>query len=170
MARSAPEVIALLRRLGHRMTPQRQAIVEEVMRARGHITPLDVARVIKRRLPAVNASTVYRTMGLLEDVGVLSHSHLESGAGYHRRGEGDHVHITCTHCGEEDDLSLDEAGALREVIRRHRGFAPDLTHFAIAGACARCQRAGRASRRPASRRAPRRAPARRPAPPHPRAS
>lgn len=146
MAQSAPEVIALLRRRGHRMTPQRQAIVEEVLRTEGHITPLDVAKRIKRRLPAVNDSTVYRTLALLEELGVLAHSHREAGAEYHRAADADHVHLTCSRCGAEDDLSLEEARALREVVRGHKGFLPDLTHFAIAGLCARCQRVRRGSR------------------------
>jgi len=130
--------IALLRERGFRITPQREAIVADVLRAEGHITPQAVARRVQRRMPAVNPSTVYRTLALLEEVGVVSHSHLEGGAEYHRAGEGDHVHLTCASCGAEDDLSLGEAEELRRVVRRHRGFVPDLTHFAISGLCESC--------------------------------
>lgn len=135
-------IIDMLRERGYRITPQREAIIEEVLRAEGHITPQAVARRLHRRMPAVNASTVYRTMSLLEEVGVVQHSHLERGAEYHRVGEGEHVHLTCARCGAEDDLSLAEAESLREVIRRHRGFLPDLTHFAIGGLCEACQAEG----------------------------
>lgn len=138
---AARAVIASLRERGYRVTPQREAIVAEVMAAEGHITAQDIARRVQRAMPAVNASTVYRTLGLLEEVGVVTHSHLEGGAEYHRSGEGDHVHLTCARCGAEDDLSLREAESLKRVIRRHRGFLPDLTHFAISGLCADCQRA-----------------------------
>jgi Fur family ferric uptake transcriptional regulator len=133
-------VTAMLRERGYRITPQREAILDEVLRTDGHITPQDVARRVQRRLPAVNASTVYRTLTMLEEVGVVRHSHLERGAEYHRADEVEHVHLTCSRCGAEDDLSMEEAVSLREVIERHRGFAPDLTHFAIGGLCARCQR------------------------------
>ncbi len=133
-------ITALLRERGHRITPQREAIIADVMRAEGHITPQAVARRVQRRMPAVNASTVYRTLNLLEEVGVVQHSHLERGAEYHRAGEGDHVHLTCSRCGAEDDLSMAEAGSLRRLIQRHRGFLPDLTHFAISGLCEDCQR------------------------------
>jgi len=135
------QVIGTLRERGYRITPQREAIVAEVMRAEGHITPQAVARRVQRRMPAVNPSTVYRTLDLLEEVGVVQHSHLERGAEYHRAGEGDHVHLTCSRCGAEDDLSMVEAESLRGVIERHRGFLPDLTHFAISGLCAACRRA-----------------------------
>jgi Fur family ferric uptake transcriptional regulator len=138
MDHTAESVLALLRGRGLRMTPQRQAIVAQVMAAKGHISPTSVAREVQRRVPGVNASTVYRTMDLLEEVGVLSHAHLESGAEYHRRAESQHVHLTCSRCGAEDSLSLAEAAELRRLIGGHRGFRPDLTHFAISGLCARC--------------------------------
>ena len=136
----ATEVMELLRSKGLRMTPQRRAIVFEVMRTQGHIAPADVARKVQGEMPGVNASTVYRTLALLEEIGVLSHAHLESGAEYHRTEEAGHVHLTCSSCGAEDDLSIDEAQALQKVVERHRGFEPDLTHFAISGLCATCQR------------------------------
>lgn len=120
------------------MTPQRRAIVAEVMRTRGHISPTALARKVQGEMPGVNASTIYRTLTLLEEVGVLSHAHLESGAEYHRAEEAGHVHLTCSNCGAEDDLSLGEARALTQLIERHRGFTPDLTHFAISGLCAEC--------------------------------
>ena len=135
------EIVGILRERGYRITPQREAIIAEVMKSVGHITPQDVARRVQRRMPAVNASTVYRTLEMLEQEGVVKHSHLERGAEYHRAGEGEHVHLTCSRCGAEDDLSLAEAESLRRVITEHRGFEPDLTHFAISGLCAACQRA-----------------------------
>lgn len=132
------DVIELLRRRGLRMTPQRRAIVAEIMRTQGHISPTELARTVQGEMPGVNASTIYRTLALLEEVGVLAHAHLEGGAEYHRAEEAGHVHLTCSSCGAEDDLSMDEAGALVRLIERHHGFHPDLTHFAISGLCADC--------------------------------
>lgn len=132
------EVMDLLKERGLRMTPQRRAIVSEVMRTQGHISPAAVARKVQDEMPGVNASTVYRTLTLLEEVGVLQHSHLESGAEYHRTDEAQHVHLTCSHCGRDDALSISEAERLAELIRAHRGFEADLTHFAITGLCADC--------------------------------
>ncbi len=135
------DAIEVLRDRGLRMTPQRRAIVAEIMRTRGHISPTALARKVQREMPGVNASTVYRTLALLEEIGILSHAHLEGGAEYHRAEEAGHVHLTCSNCGAEDDLSLEEAEALSHLIERHREFLPDLTHFAISGLCAECRRA-----------------------------
>lgn len=133
------DVVDVLRAKGLRMTPQRRAIVAEVMRTQGHISPTALARTVQGGMPGVNASTIYRTLSLLEEVGVLAHAHLEGGAEYHRAEEAGHVHLTCSNCGAEDDLSLAEAEALSNLIERHHRFLPDLTHFAISGLCADCR-------------------------------
>jgi Fur family transcriptional regulator, ferric uptake regulator len=125
------------------MTPQRRAIVGEVMVTKGHISPTALCRRVQQRDPDVNPSTVYRTLDLLEELGVLSHAHLESGAEYHRRSESQHVHMACSSCGADDSLSMAEAQELNAMLGRHRGFQADLTHFAISGLCAKCAR-GRA--------------------------
>jgi Fur family ferric uptake transcriptional regulator len=138
-ASTASQIIEALRGRGLRMTPQRQAIVAEIMRSRGHIGPADLARRVQSQMPGVNPSTVYRTLDMLEEAGILSHAHLEGGPEYHRAGEHEHVHLVCSNCGVEDALSLREARSLERLIGRHHGFRPDLTHFAISGLCAACQ-------------------------------
>lgn len=136
---SEEAVLGELRARGLRITPQRRAIVTEVMAAKGHISPTSLFQVVKVRVPGVNPSTVYRTLEVLEDVGLVSHAHLESGAEYHRRSDGQHVHLTCSRCGREDSLSMREAGSLKRLIAGHGGFEADLTHFAISGLCRACR-------------------------------
>lgn len=133
-----------LKRRGLRMTPQRRAIVAEIMATEGHISAVDIARRVQDRVPGVNTSTVYRTLDTLESIGLLSHAHGEAGAEYHRAEEGQHVHLICASCRAEDSLSVQEVGSLREAVVRHNGFQPDLTHFAISGLCAACAAAAEA--------------------------
>jgi Fur family ferric uptake transcriptional regulator len=130
--------LAALKERGYRMTPQRRAIVSEVMRTRGHISAVNVARRVSRAVPGVNASTVYRTLGLLEEIGVVAHAHLGPTAEYHRSSELDHVHLICSVCGSVDSLSTGETEPLRRLLHRHNGFDPDFTHFGVAGTCASC--------------------------------
>src|ERR671919_2407906 len=133
---SDPEVVlGALKKRGYRMTPQRRAIVSEIMKTEGHIAPHELVQRVKDRLPGVNDSTVYRTLDLLEEMGFLSHAHLGAGPAYHRAGEHDHVHLICERCGADDELSVEEAEPLRSVITNHNGFLPDFTHFAISGLC-----------------------------------
>src|SRR6266568_9333409 len=119
MAVSNESVLAMLRDRGLRMTPQRRAIVSEIVAVRGHINPSEVSRRVRDRFPGVNPSTVYRTLDLLAELGVLSHAHLESCAEYHRKAESDHVHLACSNCGAQDSLSPDEAKRLKRLIGQH---------------------------------------------------
>lgn len=137
-AEQSTDLVEVLRAKGMRMTPQRMAIVSEIMRAKGHIAPAAIARKVQQRMPGVNPSTVYRTITMLEEVGILSHAHLEAGPEYHFADEPEHVHLTCSRCGRTDDLSMREAKTLYDLLKRHKGFEPDLTHFAISGLCADC--------------------------------
>jgi Fur family ferric uptake transcriptional regulator len=120
------------------MTAQRRAIVEVVMRTKGHIAPPDVVRRVQKRAPSVNESTVYRTLALLEDVGVLTHAHLHGGPEYHHVDAHDHVHLACSRCGRDFYLAIGETARMQKALRDRSGFEADFTHFAIAGTCATC--------------------------------
>lgn len=132
-------VLETLRARGFRMTPQRRAIVEEILSSDGHVSALGIAQKLTKKMPGVNASTVYRTLDLLEEIDVVSHSHLGSGAEYHLTGEHEHVHLVCSNCGRTESLSLDELEPFRKMLVKNHGFRADFTHFAIAGLCSRCK-------------------------------
>jgi Fur family ferric uptake transcriptional regulator len=136
----AEDVLHMLKERGFRMTPQRRVIVAEVMRTKRHIDPSSLISRIQRQVPDVNASTVYRTLWLLDELGVLTHSHFEDGVQYHRAQQADHVHLTCAACGSEQSLEQAEVEPFRELISDRYGFAADFTHFAISGLCRRCRR------------------------------
>jgi Fur family ferric uptake transcriptional regulator len=137
---SVESVVELLRQRGHRMTGQRRAIVDAVMQTKGHITPPALVRQVRADLPGVNESTVYRTLALLEEIGVLSHAHLHGGPEYHHAEAHDHVHLACSKCGTDLYLHVDDALGMGTALKERTGFEPDFTHFAIAGTCESCLR------------------------------
>jgi Fur family transcriptional regulator, ferric uptake regulator len=139
MPQQDPEqIVAELRLRGLRMTPQRRAIVMEAVSAPGHISPAALARKIEERVPGCNTSTVYRTLTLLDELGVLAHTHFEGGVEYHRAEEARHVHLTCSRCGRSLSLSSSDVGPLQDLLREQHGFQADLTHFEITGICRSC--------------------------------
>ena len=85
-----------LRSLGMRLTPQRQLVLEAVTTLR-HGTPDEIGAEVRRTAGAVNISTVYRTLELLEELGLVRHAHLGHGApSYHPAGpvsEVTHVRV-----------------------------------------------------------------------------
>lgn len=133
-------VLAMLKERGLRMTPQRRAIVVEIMAMDGHISALEVVERLKKTLPGVNPSTVYRTLDLLEEVGIVTHAHLGGSPEYHLADRHDHVHLICSRCKRAESLSDAETQPLKDRIAEHNGFLADFTHFAISGLCRDCQR------------------------------
>ena len=110
----------------------------EALSAPGHISPAALARKIEERVPGCNTSTVYRTLTLLDELGVLAHTHFEGGVEYHRAEEARHVHLTCSRCGKSLSLSSSDVEPLQELLREQHGFQADLAHFEITGVCRSC--------------------------------
>src|SRR5215471_12662351 len=87
-----------LRARGYRATPQRQLVLEAVATLR-HATPEDIGAQVSQAARGVNISTIYRTLELLEQLGMVSHTHLGHGAPtYHLAEDADHVHLVCRGC------------------------------------------------------------------------
>lgn len=134
------ELQQTLKTQGLRMTPQRQLILDAIASLHGHISADVVHQRVVERFPNVNISTVYRTLELLEDLGLVTHTHFDDGiAQYHLAEEGKHLHLACRRCGSAMELDLAIFGPLAGQLRDTYGFEPDLAHFAIVGLCQSCQ-------------------------------
>ena len=82
------------------------------MTALGHGTPDEICAEVQRTAGGVNISTVYRTLELLEELGLVTHAHLGHGAPtYHAAAGDDHLHLVCRVCGAviETDVALADA-------------------------------------------------------------
>ena len=146
MGRSVPAVgpdwQAELRARGYRLTPQRQLVLEAVGRL-GHATPDDIVTAVRRTAAAVNISTVYRTLELLEQVGLVRHTHLGHGAPTYSVATADeHLHLVCRDCGAVQEAPTELLGDVAARLEADHGFAADVGHFAVLGRCASCADAG----------------------------
>lgn len=138
--------ISDLRKRGLRLTPQRLMILELLERSPSrHIAPEDIYRQVHERYPMINRSTVYRTLDVLEELGLVRHGHVEDGAArYHLARDTHHLHLVCHQCGhsiEVTDLSILEP--LARALQDQYNFQADPTHFPISGLCARCAESAR---------------------------
>jgi len=134
---------AALRARGLRMTPQRQLILEAITSLSGHISADAVHRRVVEQFPNVNISTVYRTLEVLQDLGVVNHTHFHDGvAQYHLASEGLHQHLVCRECGSARELDVRVVQPLAETLKQEYGFEADIAHFAIVGLCAGCSHKG----------------------------
>jgi Fur family ferric uptake transcriptional regulator len=139
-----PPATGALRRTLHerglRMTPQRQLVLDAV-RALGHATPEQICTEVQSLAPAVNITTVYRTLDLLERIGMVRHTHLGHGAPTYSAEEHQHVHLVCHSCGQVTEIPTDVMSALAERLRAETGFELDVSHVALSGACRDCRSA-----------------------------
>lgn len=128
-----------LRSRGYRVTPQRHLVLEAV-RQLDHATPDGICGRVRETAEGVNLSTVYRTLDVLEQVGLVAHTHLGQGSTvYHLSEEADHLHLVCRGCGAVADTPLDIAAELVGELRQRHGFEADAHHLTIFGRCQECR-------------------------------
>jgi Fur family ferric uptake transcriptional regulator len=130
----------IFRQNGHRLTAQRDLVLKILEEGSGHLARNDIYERIHSQLPMVNRSTIYRTLDILEELGVVRHVHDGEGATrYHRADEPLHLHLYCHRCDELIEIgNLPVSEPLLRKLREEYGFEADLTHFPIAGLCAHC--------------------------------
>lgn len=128
-----------LRSRGMRWTPQRKAILDVLAGTDGHVTGAELVERCRERDPDTTPSTVYRTLDVLEDLGLVRHSHGRDGREeFHVLPVEEHGHLICEACGETSEIDSADAGRLVEAIERRSGYQVNLSHLAVAGLCAGC--------------------------------
>ncbi len=120
------------------MTPQRQLVLDAVAEL-GHATPDEVLTQVRSVAAGVNISTVYRTLELLEELGLVRHAHLGQGSPtWHPAERAAHLHLVCHSCGTVIEADVGLADGLVGSLRERYVFSTDMEHFAIYGTCADC--------------------------------
>jgi Fur family transcriptional regulator, ferric uptake regulator len=128
-----------LRARGLRWTPQRRALIEVLLQSDGHVTGAELVDRCRAADPTTVPSTVYRTLDVLEELGVVRHAHgIDGREEFHVFPATDHGHLYCTNCHGAWEVGPDEAGPLLDAIERSRGFRVQLSHLSIAGLCRDC--------------------------------
>lgn len=133
------DLVALLRARGHRVTSQRLVILRELRRRATHSTAEEIHAAVRESLPGTATPTVYATLDLLVDLGLLRRIDAGGPALYDARLEP-HQHAVCRRCGEVYDVDgrLHAEPLLRAA--REAGFNPDGAELIISGLCERCTR------------------------------
>ena len=134
------ETAELLRRAGHKMTPQRLMILRALRHAGGHVSAAQIADQVRGDYPFVDVSTVYRTLDVLKRMRLATSTDMGSGdVLFEWAPEQPHHHLICSSCGDVVEIEHRYLAGLEESVRDDFGFAPDMHHFAIFGLCKHCQ-------------------------------
>jgi Fur family ferric uptake transcriptional regulator len=131
---------------GVRFTRARRLVVEALDAAGG---PRTAAELHDRLRPVVPLSSLYRTLTVLEDAGVVSREHDVEGVARHELAEwlaGHHHHLVCTECGAVVDIDIPASverrlGSLVEEIAEQAGFAATGHRIDVEGRCPSCRHA-----------------------------
>lgn len=140
MRQTPEEVERLLRDRGHSLTPQRRAIVHFLGQQGGHVTPADVLEGITAEFPIASRATVYATLALLRDLGVLAEVPLPGGEVRYDTNDEPHQHFLCRSCGRLDDVPPSWLHVRLAPSARKR-FAVDQLRVVAEGRCRECARA-----------------------------
>lgn len=128
-----------LRAVGQRVTPQRLLILGAFAPGE-HLTADEVYARVESISPVVNRSTIYRTLELFRDLGLLSETDLGAGARQFELLDGErHHHLICLSCGQMlvlDDILVRE---LRDAIQARYRFEARIDHLALFGRCEACR-------------------------------
>lgn len=127
--------------MGYRLTPQRMMVVEALHDSDKHVSAEDIFARVKAKYPYANISTVYRTLELLKELGLVNEIALRDGCTrFHPAEKGRHHHLVCQKCGTIIDLPESELAPLEDILSEKHQFKADLKHTAVFGFCAKCQK------------------------------
>lgn len=132
------QIVTLLREEGFRITPQRIAIVDYLLKTEDHPSAELIHKVVRKRYPMVSLSTIYKTLDLLKEKKLVNEIDVEGEARFDAHTE-EHVNLVCMRCGRIDDL---DEGSLKDIQLKAAKKSKYLilkSNFELHGYCSDCK-------------------------------
>jgi Fe2+ or Zn2+ uptake regulation protein len=120
---------------GKRITPERELLLR-IIAQNAHLDAAEIYEIARRERPRIGLATVYRTLNLLKELGVVRASELGETHRHFEVRQDEHVHLICSCCGRVVDMPPPEA---LHRMAASRGFRIERSHLEIVGLCAACQ-------------------------------
>ena len=134
------DLLEVLRERGYRLTPQRMMVLQAIEASDDHISAEEIHSGARLKYPYMNISTVYRTLELLKEEGLVAETDLGGGRlVYHPEGKAHHDHLVCRKCGKVRDIDVSVFQQLRSELKDKYKFNADLEHIGIFGTCENCE-------------------------------
>lgn len=133
---------------GEKLTAPRRALIQHIFSSHKHFDADELVADLHKSDSGASRSTVYRTLRLLVESGLLREFRIGNRAVYeHDFGYPSHDHIHCTQCDSIIEFRNDEIRKIRESVAREHGFRADAHRLVIEGVCQGCQRKASRGRR-----------------------
>ncbi len=128
-----------LRQEGYKLTPARLAVLAVIDDEHAHLNPVDVLDEARKVYPKLGRATVYRTLELLTELGILRPIYMGETTPRFIRAEGGHHHLVCNECGKIVEFDECVAGEMIQALREEFGFKVDSHLLEFYGRCQACQ-------------------------------
>lgn len=134
-----------LKEKGYKFTPQRRAIIDIIIKNEGsHLTTEELYDLVKKDCPEIGLATVYRTVQLLEELGVICKLELNDGCSryelIHEEENHQHHHLICTNCGSVIEVQHDLLDDLEHEIEEKYNFKITNHSLKFYGICSKCKK------------------------------
>ena len=133
---------SLLRQKGYKLTPQRRAVINAIAGSNNHVTPAELYEKAHGEHAGVGLVTVYRTLKMLSNMGLICEMHGEGGSRSYllRRPMEHHHHLVCSGCGFVVDFASCALSDLERRLIDSTGFVMEDHVLEFHGRCPRCQK------------------------------
>ena len=131
----------VFRRNGYKLTPQRKAVLDTVSSSKEHLTSNAVHKKVGRKFPGIGLVTVYRTLSILSELGVICRvGRVGKSISYALAAPGHHHHLVCSGCGAVADFSECKLDSLQKILSEKTGYKIEGHALQFSGKCQRCQK------------------------------
>lgn len=132
------ELVNSLREEGFRITPQRIAIVEYLLKTDDHPSAEHIHKIVQKKYPMVSLSTVYKTLDLLKEKKLVNEIKVEGEARFDAHTD-EHINLVCMNCGKIDDIDEDSIKEIQTKVARKSKYMILKSNFELFGYCNNCK-------------------------------
>lgn len=133
------EVITRLRAQGHRLTPQRMAVLKVLIGSKGHPSAEQIYERVKVDFPMTSLATIYKTVTVLKEMEEVLELGFSDDSNRYDGNPHPHPHLICTMCKKIMDIDADDLGELPKQAARRTGYKIVSHRFDLYGICPQCQ-------------------------------
>ena len=132
------DLVSSLREEGFRITPQRIAIVDYLLKTVDHPSADRIHKVIQRKYPMVSLSTVYKTLELLKEKRLVNEIEVDGETRFDAHTD-EHVNLVCMNCGKIDDVDEDVLKNIQIRAAKKSKYLILKSSFELLGYCNNCK-------------------------------
>jgi Fur family peroxide stress response transcriptional regulator len=132
------KLVNSLREEGFRITPQRIAIVEYLLKTDDHPSAEHIHKIVQKKYPMVSLSTVYKTLDLLREKKLVNEIKVEGEARFDAHTD-EHINLVCMNCGKIEDVDEDSLREIQTKVARKSKYMILKSNFELFGYCNNCK-------------------------------